>query len=103
MYLFDSLIAIQVFQAVLFLRLEIRCDNPVAPLHGKVIITGDAILGNSAQYACVVGFKLVGSDQRICQADGKWSGIQPSCQGTSMIHFILNGFGCLFSNNEMNE
>lgn len=64
---------------------EIRCSNPVTPPNGKFVMIGDAVLGNSVTYSCTDGFKLVGSDQRICQADGKWSGTQPSCQAVRCV------------------
>ena len=32
------------------------------------------------QYLCTVGFVLKGDDQRLCQADGRWTGGRPHCE-----------------------
>ena len=32
------------------------------------------------QYLCTVGFVLKGDDQRLCKADGRWTGDRPHCE-----------------------
>ena len=44
-------------------------------------MTGDSILGNIATFTCHVAYQLVGSQKRVCAADGQWSGVQPICNG----------------------
>lgn len=44
-------------------------------------MTGDPILGNIATFKCNAAYQLVGSQKRVCAANGKWSGAQPTCNG----------------------
>ena len=38
--------------------------------------------GNMATYSCDLGHELLPDNSiRICQANGTWSGMNPSCQG----------------------
>lgn len=37
------------------------------------------------QYLCTVGFVLKGDDQRLCKADGRWTGDRPHCEQVSEI------------------
>ncbi|XP_034243418.1 uncharacterized protein LOC117646517 isoform X1 [Thrips palmi] len=46
---------------------------------GNVTTTG-RFFGDTATYACEMGFHLVGLRVRSCQADGHWSGQQPTCK-----------------------
>jgi len=40
-----------------------------------------------AQYSCQDGFVLVGDQVRVCQEDGNWTGMEPSClAGEILIH-----------------
>ncbi|MCA9532348.1 MAG: hypothetical protein KC593_01670 [Myxococcales bacterium] len=62
-----------------------RCDVPVdcgslsasAPLAVSLTST---TLGSTATYSCTGGDLLVGSSMRLCQADGSWSGAEPTCE-----------------------
>ena len=38
-------------------------------------------VGTTAYYYCSPGTVLVGSEQRMCQHDGRWSGVIPQCDG----------------------
>ena len=42
------------------------------------------LFGFAARYSCSVGYKLVGLPTRVCQDNGRWSGIAPVCQRKSM-------------------
>ena len=48
--------------------------------NGKVAIAPDTRLGSTATYSCNAGFNLVGAATRQCQANGEWSGQEPSCE-----------------------
>ncbi|XP_076181652.1 sushi, von Willebrand factor type A, EGF and pentraxin domain-containing protein 1 isoform X2 [Ptiloglossa arizonensis] len=37
--------------------------------------------GDEIHYACLNGYELRGNPRRICNADGKWSGVPPVCIG----------------------
>uniref|UniRef100_A0A8D0BPV5 CUB and Sushi multiple domains 1 n=1 Tax=Salvator merianae TaxID=96440 RepID=A0A8D0BPV5_SALMN len=58
--------------------LPVFCGEPGVPAEGR-------LNGKSFTYRSEVSFQcrppliLIGSSRRICQADGSWSGIQPTC------------------------
>ncbi len=39
---------------------------------------------DTATYTCDTGFELFGNSMRTCQADGTWSGDEPTCRGKGM-------------------
>ena len=39
--------------------------------------------GQTATYSCDPGYNLVGNSTRMCQADGVWSGNEPTCMSES--------------------
>ncbi|XP_072107222.1 CUB and sushi domain-containing protein 1a [Mobula birostris] len=58
--------------------LPIFCGDPGTPVNGK--IEGRSFTYKSeVSFHCRTPLLLVGSSRRVCQADGFWSGIQPSC------------------------
>lgn len=63
----------------------INCERLNNPDNGIVVVNGNTI-GAVATYHCNPGFLLVGSDQRICQEDGTYSGVAPSCRGIFTEH-----------------
>ena len=40
---------------------------------------GETTFGSVATYMCNDSFMLTGTDTRTCQADGTWSGDNPTC------------------------
>ena len=48
--------------------------------NGRVVIAPDTRLSSTATYSCNPGFNLVGAATRRCQANGEWSGQEPSCE-----------------------
>ena len=58
----------------------INCGGLSSPSNGQISIT-DTTFGSIATYSCDPGYTLDGNTSRICQADGQWSGSQPSCNG----------------------
>jgi len=48
----------------------------ISPL--DVVVTSNTV-GGVATYTCGPGYELYGISQRTCQADGTWSGTQPTC------------------------
>ena len=57
----------------------VMCDTLSSPSNGSVFQTGTTF-GETANYTCNPGFKLMGESTRICQDTGLWSGIAPTCQ-----------------------
>lgn len=55
-----------------------NCGHPGTPVNGNIssyVFT----FGSTVEYTCDKGFTLVGSKQRVCQANQTWSGILPQC------------------------
>ena len=44
-----------------------------------VVMQGNREYQTIANYTCDPGFGLDGDEMRTCQADGMWSGEQPTC------------------------
>ncbi|KAM4046128.1 zona pellucida sperm-binding protein 3 receptor-like isoform 1-T2 [Anomaloglossus baeobatrachus] len=61
--------------------LKLDCHIPDFLQNGKVEFL-DTVIGSSASYKCVQGYKLFGSDTRYCLADEKWNGTVPTCNRT---------------------
>uniref|UniRef100_H0WLJ2 CUB and Sushi multiple domains 1 n=1 Tax=Otolemur garnettii TaxID=30611 RepID=H0WLJ2_OTOGA len=58
--------------------LPVFCGDPGTPAEGR--LSGKSFTYKSEVFfQCKPPFILVGSSRRICQADGSWSGIQPTC------------------------
>lgn len=56
------------------------CGDPGIPAHG--IRLGDSFApGSVMRFSCDAGHVLRGSSERMCQANGSWSGSQPECGG----------------------
>ncbi|EDL80492.1 rCG30855 [Rattus norvegicus] len=54
------------------------CGDPGIPAHG--IRLGDSFApGSLIRFSCEAGHMLRGSSERVCQANGSWSGSQPEC------------------------
>ncbi|KAJ8676165.1 hypothetical protein QAD02_011951 [Eretmocerus hayati] len=58
---------------------SVECTPPDNPLNGKAIFTSVAY-NSVVSYECRSGYTIVGASTRRCNADGKWSGHQPSCR-----------------------
>ncbi|XP_035660139.1 sushi, von Willebrand factor type A, EGF and pentraxin domain-containing protein 1-like [Branchiostoma floridae] len=57
---------------------RVQCPTLPPLMDGQM--TGGSLYGDKVTFSCHVGFHLIGSSERICQADQQWSGAQPSCQ-----------------------
>ena len=56
----------------------IDCGKLPAPGNGKVMVYGTT-KGSLAEYSCTPGYDLTGDRERVCQANGQWSGVAPTC------------------------
>jgi hypothetical protein len=54
------------------------CMQLASPANGSLSIMGTGP-GSTATYSCTMGFDLIGAPTRMCQADGSWSGPEPTC------------------------
>lgn len=60
--------------------IAVLCGDPGTPAEGY--IEGQQFTFKSeVSFYCRPPFLLVGSSRRVCEADGSWSGMQPSCVG----------------------
>ncbi|XP_072287824.1 complement factor B-like isoform X2 [Pyxicephalus adspersus] len=55
------------------------CPNPGTPMGATKVGSSYRIEGKVI-YQCLDGLKMVGSKERVCQENGKWSGTEPSCR-----------------------
>ncbi len=61
------------------MTVAVDCGTLPNPSNGFVSLT-TTTLGSTASYDCNNGFSLEGVRSRECQADGTWSGDEPSCR-----------------------
>ena len=71
-------------------------------MNGQVSHTAGTLFGQRTTYSCNTGYTLVGSNTRTCQADGMWSGNEPTCISESnlTIHMwpVMTLYTCARSN-----
>ena len=58
----------------------VDCGTLTNPANGQVSHTGRTRFGQTAAYSCDTGYILVGDSNRTCQATGRWSGSEATCQ-----------------------
>nr|XP_028567204.1 sushi, von Willebrand factor type A, EGF and pentraxin domain-containing protein 1 [Podarcis muralis] len=56
-----------------------RCELLPHPENGFANFTENT-LGSSVKYTCKPGYKLMGSETRLCMPNGQWSGEAPTCK-----------------------
>jgi len=57
-----------------------RCPLLVDVENGSwLLVTPDRFFGAVVRYTCEAGFQLSGPAERVCRADGEWSGTSPTC------------------------
>ncbi|XP_078661435.1 CUB and sushi domain-containing protein 3-like [Branchiostoma floridae x Branchiostoma belcheri] len=52
---------------------------PELPLPNNGNRTEGHLYGDTVTFSCNEGYELIGSENRTCQADQTWSGVQPNC------------------------
>ncbi|XP_072038779.1 uncharacterized protein [Amphiura filiformis] len=57
----------------------INCGVLNSPTNGRVVVSR-ANVGGVAYYSCNDGYMVMGLDRRVCQGNGQWFGMAPSCQ-----------------------
>lgn len=71
---------------------EKECGDPEPPEGiGDVRITGKTF-GSKAIYSCPEKYRVVGMEERLCQADGTWSSSPPACKkaGNQFDYLIIS-------------
>jgi CUB/sushi domain-containing protein len=56
----------------------VNCGNPPG-VEYAVAEAGGFLYLDTAQYTCLPGYEMRGNNKLTCSADGKWSGVAPSC------------------------
>ena len=68
----------------------VNCGDPGTPANG--VRYGDLFTyKNTILLECDPQYKLAGDLTRTCQADGSWTGSQPTCQGKQKDQLLLKG------------
>ncbi|XP_035699729.1 uncharacterized protein LOC118432298 [Branchiostoma floridae] len=62
----------------------VQCPTLTAPENGAVNGTGNSYQ-DEVQFTCNHGYQLIGDSSRTCQADGTWTGADPTCIGPADI------------------
>ena len=57
------------------------CGFLPVPSNGFVFHPFGTLQGERAEYICNIGFNLIGPSIRVCQENGSWSEMEPTCQG----------------------
>jgi len=70
----------------MYFSLVVRCPRLVPPPHSIQSGCGGSsfynVFGDKCLLYCARGYRRVnGSNERVCLANGTWSGEEPSCQG----------------------
>lgn len=69
------------------------CGDPGKVDDSTYDFSSDVLLNSSVVYTCNRGYrKTAGNLTRICQAEGKWSGVKPVCSGELFLLFLLFRF-----------
>ena len=55
--------------------LGINCGHSGMPMNGTV----GTFITSVAEFTCDDGFELIGDTQRVCQPNGTWSNMIPTC------------------------
>lgn len=75
-------------QVVIVSCTVVQCGGLGDPPNGEVSLDG-MVFGSQATYNCSAGYNLFGDAARSCEADGRWSGSQPACEGDQHLYYIL--------------
>ena len=62
---------------------------PVGSLGGLMVTFSSTVFNNTATYSCPeLGHQLVGTAERICEANGNWSNTAPHCESEALYHSL---------------
>ncbi|XP_018896895.2 sushi, von Willebrand factor type A, EGF and pentraxin domain-containing protein 1 isoform X2 [Bemisia tabaci] len=64
---------------------EKECPELTSPDLGMIEATG-RFFNDKATYSCNPGYHLVGLKERVCRADGSWTGVAPTCKQNVFCH-----------------
>jgi hypothetical protein len=66
----------------------IKCQEPSIPENGRRIDVDGKIysVGKMVKYVCYSGYNLLGSEERTCQKNRKWSGSPVTCESEAKVN-----------------
>ena len=67
-----------------------KCQKLSAPMNGSMTSSLNFTFKDVVQYKCDWGFEMKGDRQRTCQADGRWTGIEPYCESKYLTFLVLH-------------
>ena len=70
---------LRLYYIIFYFVLEFACESPPVIENGVQNYTS-TLPGAVVSYSCIPGFKLTGSYELRCSADGRWIGKPPSCR-----------------------
>ena len=62
----------------MYVHILVDCGSLVNPANGQVSLE-TTFEGSVANYSCNQTYVLCGTECRVCQSNGSWSGTQPDC------------------------
>ena len=63
-----------------FILSAVDCGPPPSPVNGHVSHPDGTTFRQTATYSCNEGYNLKEGSTRLCNAEGAWSGSEPTCQ-----------------------
>ncbi|XP_078664783.1 sushi, von Willebrand factor type A, EGF and pentraxin domain-containing protein 1-like [Branchiostoma floridae x Branchiostoma belcheri] len=66
-------------------------------------MSGGTLFGQQVSFVCNSGYELSGSQSRMCQSDGLWSGTQPSCIPINCSELIPPQNGIIAGGNKLGD
>jgi len=71
----------------------ILCANNLSSPDNGTVTLDASTFGSQANYSCSEGYTLNGTTTltRVCQADGQWSGSEPTCEGQPVTYILIAG------------
>ena len=83
-----SFYRLDIFFVVVVKILVVDCGDPGQLTNGLRKDKNMTTYNSMVHYFCNPEYILSGSRERVCQADGKWSGTQPKCTSKNFaLHF----------------
>lgn len=68
---------------IILFCIVLSCGSLSSPDNGHVTLTGTTV-NSTATYGCNSSYVISGNNTRLCQSDGVWSGIEPTCSEFSL-------------------
>lgn len=78
-----------IHNATVIFHSVVDCGDPGSLTNGLRRDDGNTTYSSKVRYFCNPGYILSGSRDRVCQADGTWSGNKPTCFSKFLLSVLL--------------